>query len=386
MEKIHTTPIMNRSFLRATVLAFVSVTSGCMMQVEDAPSESDEAIGSVQQATAVEVVNGFAGITVLGRTSTPDLTPDAPRSYNSAGLSNRNVYTGVGTTRMEFPGLGGTGGIAHVTSFLFGDARCKVESMAKVTVGASRVDEHVKVRCHDETGTLLDTPFVASYSRPTGSELAATVHANQPTTANYTPNNASNWNWSGVKNSVARSSTGAYVVTMPGVASAIDGGNVMVTAYGTDTSYCKVGGWLSFGSSVLSTVYCFKPNGAPADSQFMLSYTNESSFTTWGDGSYVWAGSPTSASYTPQTMYSWGSNAEDPTIVRRAKGQYDVNYGDQPGKHVAHTTAYGSGSEYCITDPLYTATDGIHARVECFTHDGKLTDAMFTQRLLVNPW
>jgi hypothetical protein len=107
---------------------------------------------------------------------------------------------------------------------------------------------------------------------------------------------------------------------------------------------------------------------------------------------YVWAHSPTSASYTPSGTYSYnlvyrsGGN----TVTRSAVGTYQVtcrgvggaglsgvgstSWG--AGGHV-QVTAYGATSNYCKIVNWGTGGANFTGNVKCWTHAGAAADTPF---------
>ena len=98
----------------------------------------------------------------------------------------------------------------------------------------------------------------------------------------YTPSPTYSFNAVGRSqaNTITKESTGVYFVTCKGVGGGAlfsgsgswgAGGHVQVSAYGGgNPDHCHVGGWGTGGADFTASVYCFAPNGAPADSTFDL--------------------------------------------------------------------------------------------------------------------
>jgi hypothetical protein len=85
--------------------------------------------------------------------------------------------------------------------------------------------------------------------------------------ANLT-HNGYTYNRSGRAVTVTHDSTGIYTINFAGLN--LNGGNIVVSGYGSDASWCKVGGW---GSSSVS-VYCFDAAGAAVDSYWTIAATD----------------------------------------------------------------------------------------------------------------
>jgi hypothetical protein len=211
---------------------------------------------------------------------------------------------------------------------------------------------------------------------PTGPIGSAFVWASSPTTASYVPPSTYQWNsTSGVAvNSITRSGVGSYTVNLPGLGAS--SGTVLVTAYGSTTDYCKVVNWGPNHTSQAINVHCFTNVGAPADSQFTLSYSNGNTGNSRG---YAWANEPTSPSYTPSTSYQGNTTGATNTITRSGVGAYQVifpNLAAAAGH--AQVTAYGAGSERCKVAGWGPSGGAQAVSVRCFTAAGAAADTLFT--------
>jgi hypothetical protein len=89
-----------------------------------------------------------------------------------------------------------------------------------------------------------------------------------PSTDATLTNNGYTYNRSGGAVTVTHDSTGVYTVQFAGLN--LNGGNIVVSGYGSDASWCKVGGW---GPSSIS-VYCFDAAGAATDSYWTIAATD----------------------------------------------------------------------------------------------------------------
>jgi hypothetical protein len=212
---------------------------------------------------------------------------------------------------------------------------------------------------------------------------SAYVWANDPTSSSYTPNTLYQYNSTGSWNTVSRQGTGQYTINLPGLGASR--GTVLVTAYGSTSNYCKVVRWSpNQFTPTLQQVFvnCFTASGAPADSQYTMSYTNRlGPVHAW-----VWANDPTATSYTPNTNYQANSTGALNTITRGGVGQYvvhvPVSARDGAFGH-AMSTAYGSGAERCSV-PQTVGTGpadpegSLLVDVYCFTPAGAPVDTKFT--------
>ncbi|SHF08221.1 hypothetical protein [Streptoalloteichus hindustanus] len=103
---------------------------------------------------------------------------------------------------------------------------------------------------------------------------------------------------------------------------------------------------------------------------------------TDGRGGFVWAHDATAPSYRPvaqKSMYVYNSaDAADVEVVREGEGEYAVRFGGLGvAGGVAHASAYGPTSDFCVVAGL--AEDGMTevVRVRCFDADGRPVDVRF---------
>jgi hypothetical protein len=301
------------------------------------------------------------------------------------------THVSTGEYRVDIPGIGGSGGgNVQVVAYGKGAERCKVGSWFPETLSmpGSPLGTSAWVVCHDTTGNLVDSPFLfffqAGSSYASGLDLLdgqAYVWSNA-LSASSTPPAEYQWSTSGQPITVQSAGTGQYTVTLPGLTQV--GGTFIVTAYGWGSEYCKVGGWWTSSTATTATVYCFTGAGAPANTQFSLTYR----YGAPGDAIsmegyfYLWAYAPTSSSYS--TLGTYGYNgAGFETVTRSGAGQYVVSaaysYGFATLWPVALVSGYGSGPDYCkvgVNSASWTS-DHLTYSVLCFTPAGVPADAMF---------
>jgi hypothetical protein len=270
------------------------------------------------------------------------------------------VRSGTGTYTVDFPNGFVTGNAGNVQVTAHGmfvnnkqvGQHCKVVDWRKAT---NNNDLFVFVACHSADGTPSNSTFSVVWHRETfsGGPRGAYVWANKPTTASYTPSTSNQWNSTGGTNTITRASTGNYTVSLPGQASA--GGNVQVTAFGSDASYCKTTGW-SLGSNgkVNVGVRCFAASGSPVDSMFTLDF-EYTPLTYFGIGGFLWADQPNSEDYVPNLAYSINTESD---VVNEAGAIafssnsmiYGVTYDLLTIDDSVHmVTAYGLNADYCFT-------------------------------------
>lgn len=217
-----------------------------------------------------------AGFTllVLGKTADPafayahqptgtDYSPSGAGSWNPAG-SSRVFRDGTGQYRVVLNGFGGrltpsVGGHPQVNAVGTGKAHCKALDFG----GSPNLT--VRVRCYAAGGGLVDSKFTVLFTTP--SAHLAYAWGDRPTTLNYTPFPGFTSNPAGGTVYVSRHELGRYLVEWTGIEAEIyEGGTVQAMAYGTGNAQCK-------GEDIgeaFAVVRCFKPDGSPVDSHFMV--------------------------------------------------------------------------------------------------------------------
>jgi hypothetical protein len=195
--------------------------------------------------------------------TTTDYSPKAGGSFNPTG-SMRVFRDGVGQYRVVFKGLGtrrtaDVGGHVQASAVGTGKHHCKASEL-----GGSP-DLTVKVRCYGAGGSLADTKFSVFFTTP--ARHLAYAWGDRPTTLNYSPFTAYTSNPTGGSIYISRLATGSYKVEWVGIVDEIvDGGTVRANAYGQGNAQCK---GVDVGEE-FAVVECFKPDGTPVDSHFMV--------------------------------------------------------------------------------------------------------------------
>ena len=111
-----------------------------------------------------------------------------------------------------------------------------------------------------------------------GNEFDAAHLTSDQASEGHIPSIVRSWNSKDGLNSITRSGLGIYAATLPEVFHPDNGGTVSVTAFGEapNDAMWPLGNIGSNGTSV--TVVCFNPDGSPADSQFVLSFSTDVAF------------------------------------------------------------------------------------------------------------
>ncbi|HEY3181299.1 MAG TPA: hypothetical protein VGJ77_00570 [Gaiellaceae bacterium] len=209
--------------------------------------------------------------------SSASYTPNSWYQFNSSGASNTVTHSSTGLYQVKFPGIGGSGGTVKVTAYGYGNEYCKATSWS--SFGS---DVYVNVACQTPTGVLDDAYFTATWHASIGllgtltdsSSERGYVWADQQSAASYTPSTSYQYNSDGLTNTITRSATGTYQVTLPGLSTTR--GHPEVTAYSPSgsTTRCKIQNWGWSGGDETVNVLCFDATGAAADSRYVLTFVD----------------------------------------------------------------------------------------------------------------
>jgi hypothetical protein len=300
----------------------------------------------------------------------------------------------VGQYRVDLPGLDTEGGTVHVSAY-GGNHYAKVVNWTYFSgTSSTGGTQYVSVNCFDPRGNPVDGPFVLLFYKDSGTSgrTNAYLWANNPVAASYTPAGTYQWNSKGLINTVRRISAGHYQAVLPGMTAA--GGTVLVTAYGSGTERCKVGGWSQSGSDTVVDVYCFDVNGNPIDTTYTLSFLTDVAVGQGNVapegyfGGYIWADQPTQASYTPATSYQLNTaSSSRNTATRSSTGAYSVRFPalKSSNSSTALVTAYGVGRECCtIASWSSDGSNGTVVSVRCYDTSGNPVDTTFTLTYLTD--
>ncbi|MEA2348120.1 MAG: hypothetical protein QOG62_1907 [Thermoleophilaceae bacterium] len=205
----------------------------------------------------------------------------AQYSYNSSGGTNHIQQTAMGTYVVTLPGLGSASGNVEVSAFN-GSATTAGTSPAGtnpatcnvVNWQASGGDLEANVKCREENGLLVDSGFTLSFTdhqglKGHGAAKVAYLWASLPAKASYVPDSSYRYAKPAGVASITRQGAGRYTVTLPSMPA---GGAVKVTAYGANARTCQLGSIRTGGTPQRVQVRCFRFDGVPANSKFVLSY------------------------------------------------------------------------------------------------------------------
>lgn len=184
------------------------------------------------------------------------------------------------------------------------------------------------------------------------------------------------YNSEGLSNSVTGSG-GSYQVVFEGMFSASSGGNVQVTADGSN-AHCKVASWGSDPTTLenlLVEVRCHSPStGALTDAEFVVSFVDFPGGTAHSDsGAYVLVDGSS-------VQHQWGADAN---VIHGGLGWYSIKLtGQDPNGSNVQVTAHGPNATYCKVHDSRPDQFGesVFIDVLCFDMGGSAADSPFSLR------
>lgn len=285
-----------------------------------------------------------------------------------------------GRFQVRFPQIGaGARGVPHVTPVNRTGHYCEV-----VRWFSSGADQIVDVQCHKPGGDRDDTPFTVLWTTSSGVLPPGTSHAYVQQAGGAL---VQSYNSTGAANGLGPLGLGQWAVKLPGVglAGAL-AGDVQVTAVQPNAAprRCKIDSWSFSGVDVAANVSCFDQAGAPAATDFALSYHRRRPVigSLAPPSRFGYLGTAVGGPTNDNSVLGVGAN----TVAAIAPaGRYLAKF---PQLGVAEThaqvVAQGVGSNYChLTQPWSTALD-VEVDVVCFDNAGVITPhrflATFTSR------
>ncbi len=254
----------------------------------------------------------------------------------------------------------------QVVAYGSGDAMCKRVGGAGGT--------GPQISCFDSDGVLVDSSFVIVFqsNSGTGTEKAAYVSSPASGAATYS------WNSTGGTNTVSwNAGAQAYDVTLPGMN--FSNASVHVTANGYVGDTCRANYW---GTGSVR-VKCFDSDGDPTQSQFALTFSQETLLVGHAGG-HTWV-----SSGTPSSSYSKARSAiscvSPGTFSASSVGlDLDVSLSEPAippaswSSFVPMVSDYGSSENHCKVVFWSATGSGYRARVRCFDGDGTQINANST--------
>ena len=282
----------------------------------------------------------------------------------------------VGQVFVRFPQIASKGGVVHVTAVIARPVWCQAQKW-----GPSGTDEIATVRCFAPGGAPVFVPFVVMFTISTKGPFPAGraygyVHF-EPGSGIVTQ-----FNSVGAVNTVTPGPVGVWTVTMPGLGTPGQAGNVQVTAVNTAVAAkCEVNAWASSAARQVFQVRCFNSGSTPLKTGWNLTYQRRRAvmgnqpmlFAYTFDNQPLLAG-PYAPAPPPVNVNSAGAVN---TIQTAGAGLRLVNF---PGVGVLPNTvlvsAFHTGPGFCNLNTLWATTAGapqvIVRDVACYTAAGVL--------------
>ncbi len=202
-------------------------------------------------------------------------TPDSRYAFQSNKKNPLIKRASVGVYTVNFPGLQpskGQGGNVQASGYGLGAGSCKVTRWSGRSQGLQ-----TEVRCF-RNGKPSDSMFTVLANLPLniGKAQMAYAWANSPTQAKYSANKTYAYTPNKNLPKILRVGTGQYRVLFTGFSgNKRPGGHAQVSAYGTDSTRCKVQNWGRDSGGMTVNVSCFSAADQPADTKFsLLAVTN----------------------------------------------------------------------------------------------------------------
>lgn len=227
---------------------------------------------------------------------------------------------------------------------------------------------------------LVIVPLLVASAVPSAQSLNDAVQAyawaHNPTAASYTPNPDYSFSASGGAITAFRDRTGVYRIVFEGVPG--DGGNVQVSAYGSNT-VCSPLSWTGRTGLTIEVV-CRNPTTLSiVDSPYTVLFTRH--LTGSPRVAYAFANDRSAASYTPDLDFSYNPSGGAITITRTGTGSYTVVFAGVSADVANAGSVQVSGLDsngWCLTGGWGSnGSEGLRITVRCYLL-GNLTDMRFT--------
>jgi hypothetical protein len=290
-------------------------------------------------------------------------SPHAAYQYSSAtdGPSNQVRHVGAGTYTVFVNGMSNLPGTTHVTAYGRDNrTRCK-NTVTTPTAGG----QYLTVRCHDFGGALVDSMFTATFTNlctdhyPFGYRSAnnGTVTTHNSTTGAVLH---------------AREALGRYKVSFKSLGGS-PGGTVQVTATGQTDTWCKTADWCPDAIYHHVLVRCFTATGAPADSEFNVTFVNKGTIVGEKNPSPGLASAYGWISSTPTAPDTWAFPLPTWTITSPTTGTRQLTPSQPLTGGDFQITAFDTTTNSCAI-AYWT---GVTATVQCYTTAGALVNSSF---------
>jgi hypothetical protein len=207
---------------------------------------------------------GFAFVNDPSAASTPILNHQAG-SWTAGHVTSHPGA--VGQVFVVFPQLASGHGVVHVTAVNPNAVWCQAQKW-----GPAGPNEVVAVRCYLPGGTPTFSQFDVLYTTSTKGAFSggAYGYVHFQVGAGL----VGNFNSTGAVNAVTELSTGAWIVSLPGLGSTTLAGNVQVTAVDPGgAAKCEIGGWAFNSGAQRFLVRCYNGGTTPLKTGWSLSYS-----------------------------------------------------------------------------------------------------------------
>lgn len=369
-SKIHT--IFELSKL-TKALGLVLISSSMLVACGGGGGDSDAAAPTIADADKDTIVDSKDNCPNVANTDQKDtdgdgkgdacekstLTISPNETTSSIDSSAKREFTATLTESSDTVGwtLTGAGTISKTTG-----------NKTTYTPPASGAPASVKLTA--KAGSLSKTSTITLRAPE---RIVAYAWAENPTSASYTPSSTYSYNAGGGSIVAKRDSKGRYNITFNGLA--LSGGNVQVNAYGGTSASCNV----TFWGGGKANVACNDAAGNAIDSLYTISIADDNSSATAKVVAYAWANSPTSASYSPSSLYAYNSKGGSITATRSGVGKYDMKFDslNMSGGNV-QVSSYGGADTSCQVDVWGSSS----ANVSCYDKSGNPADSRYVIRMI----
>jgi hypothetical protein len=306
--------------------------------VDPGPAPDPDAGSPPADAAPTEAAH-ILGYVFSSSPAADESTPSAQYAYNASGGAMKITRTNTGQYTVTFTGLGLDSSVAFASAY---------DTQGGLCHWGGTTGEEVKVRCLNAAGNNTDAKFVLTVvgKGTTGATILGFAHANDKSSASYTPQaSRSNNAVGGGAITASRVATGTYKMEFGGLA-LLDIGNVQVMPYGDESAHCVVKSW----SLSTVNVYCYDGAGTLADAQYTIMIAGTKPGGTAQVVAYAQANESTSASYTPPLSYNQGDGAV--TATRSAAGTYSIAFDGKDLNSGAHVqvSAHSQGRRCNVND------------------------------------
>jgi len=353
------------------LLMLLSVAS-CEVESADEGILDDTSLSEEEQSLSSYYPMAFARVYAGGTLRT---------YFNTGGAVSVSHTTGNYT--VQFAGLSGSGGHVQIAAEGTSNVRCRSMGWSGSPLSAS-------VQCNAPDGTLADSAFTIlffHYSMPSPNNTEA-LKAYSWVTATGSVPSGYDYNSSGTHNTVAKTGTGSYTVTIAN-ATAINA-SMMITSYGGMAgNVCSILMW----TSGKAWIECRDRFDNLVDSSFTFSYAID--YVDTQQGGHTWFDGLAANSVYTGVVPKWMCSSRGLTgsrsgslvtiVVSGELGSWDGG----PFRRASLVSRYGRAG-YCKVESLSNvegATSTSTTNVRCYTATGTVIAVpQFTFTQVTSDW